>query len=81
MSEQTRLVIVRSHTGKIHAAYRGTVNAMPCNSRNRGFRVARVSADSAKAASAECYCSKCFGGKPDDATIDAMCQATQVRSA
>lgn len=65
--------LASTSTGKIHLVLRNTYNATPCNSRNRGFKVGRIGADTARRASAEMYCSKCFNGKPTDERIEELC--------
>lgn len=71
-TEQTKsnYTMKATSTGKIHLVSRGSYNATPCNSRNRGFRVNSIGADWARKADASMYCSKCFpNGKPSDENI------------
>lgn len=73
-----RYFIASSRTGVLHAPYIGSYNATPCNSRNSGFYMGRVTAAHAKRAAAESWCKKCFPqGKPTDEQIDAACARTR----
>lgn len=73
----TTYFIASSRTGMLHAPKRRTYNATPCNSRNGGFHMGRVTAKHAKRVAAEYWCKKCFPfGKPTDEQIDAACTHT-----
>lgn len=71
----TNYFLATTSTGKAHLVARGSRNATPCNSRNSGFRVRKVSATFAANISGEHFCAKCFPkGKPSDEDIRAMCE-------
>lgn len=76
-TERSYYILAITNAGKIHLVSRGSSNAIPCNSRNRGFRVTRITritANYARKADLSSYCGKCFpGGKPTDHEIDRMC--------
>lgn len=73
-----RYFIASSRTGVLHAPHIGSYNATPCNSRNGGIRMGRVTAIHAKRTDEKHYCKKCFPhGKPTDEQIDAACARTR----